>query len=108
MLIDQKLHVCDICGAFLSVYNSDRHLVDHFGGKLHLDYMQIRDKLAELQRNNSCKLDRYDDKRSRYRDRYNDRERDRDYECSCTYDSRSRHRSRSRFRGRSRDHDRHR
>ncbi|GLT65304.1 hypothetical protein SLA2020_377430 [Shorea laevis] len=45
----QKLRVCDIHGAFLSVYDSDRRLTDHFGGKLHLGYMQIRDKLAELQ-----------------------------------------------------------
>ncbi|KAL2899882.1 putative RNA-binding protein Luc7-like 2 [Bienertia sinuspersici] len=27
----------------------DRHLVDHFEGKLHLGYMQFREKLAELQ-----------------------------------------------------------
>ncbi|KAL4557395.1 hypothetical protein LXL04_035571 [Taraxacum kok-saghyz] len=46
---DQKLRVCDICGAFLSVYDSDRRLADHFGGKLHLGYMQIREKLADLQ-----------------------------------------------------------
>ncbi|KAL0358768.1 UNVERIFIED_CONTAM: putative RNA-binding protein Luc7-like 1 [Sesamum angustifolium] len=44
-----KNSVCDICGAFLSVYDSDRRLADHFGGKLHLGYMQIREKLAELQ-----------------------------------------------------------
>ncbi|KAJ6360480.1 hypothetical protein OIU77_004489 [Salix suchowensis] len=48
---DQKLRVCDICGAFLSVYDSDRRLADHFGGKLHLGYMQIREKLTELQVN---------------------------------------------------------
>ncbi|GKV47780.1 hypothetical protein SLEP1_g54644 [Rubroshorea leprosula] len=48
-ITDQKLCVCDICGAFLSVYDSDRRLADHFGGKLHLGYMQIHDKLAELQ-----------------------------------------------------------
>ncbi|KAG5549580.1 hypothetical protein RHGRI_014787 [Rhododendron griersonianum] len=47
-ITDQKLHVCDICGAFLSVYDSDRRLADHFGGKLHLGYMQICEKLAEL------------------------------------------------------------
>ncbi|GFZ11328.1 LUC7 related protein [Actinidia rufa] len=62
-ITDQKLRVCDICGAFLSVYDSfqvsqycsaasailsfyvvfsDRRLADHFGGKLHLGYMQIR------------------------------------------------------------------
>ncbi|GKV45634.1 hypothetical protein SLEP1_g52696 [Rubroshorea leprosula] len=46
---DQKLQVCDICGAFFSVYDSDRLLADHFGGKLHLGYMQIHDKLSELQ-----------------------------------------------------------
>ncbi|KAJ4844003.1 hypothetical protein Tsubulata_010775 [Turnera subulata] len=45
---DQKLRVCDICGAFLSVYDSDRRLADHFGGKLHLGYMQIREKIADL------------------------------------------------------------
>ncbi|CAA0829594.1 LUC7 related protein [Striga hermonthica] len=48
-ITDQKLRVCDICGAFLSVYDSDRRLADHFGGKLHLGYMQVREKLAELQ-----------------------------------------------------------
>ncbi|KAK9146110.1 hypothetical protein Sjap_006013 [Stephania japonica] len=48
-ITDQKLRVCDICGAFLSVYDSDRRLADHFGGKLHLGYMQIREKLADLQ-----------------------------------------------------------
>ncbi|XP_059628639.1 uncharacterized protein LOC132271312 isoform X2 [Cornus florida] len=48
-ITDQKLRVCDICGAFLSVYDSDRRLADHFGGKLHLGYIQIREKLAELQ-----------------------------------------------------------
>lgn len=30
---------------------SDRRLADHFGGKLHLGYMQIREKLAEMQVN---------------------------------------------------------
>ncbi|RRT74605.1 hypothetical protein BHE74_00023463 [Ensete ventricosum] len=31
------------------VVSSDRRLADHFGGKLHLGYMLIREKLAELQ-----------------------------------------------------------
>lgn len=48
-ITDQKLRVCDICGAFLSVYDSERRLADHFGGKLHLGYMQIREKLSEMQ-----------------------------------------------------------
>ncbi|KAJ7905724.1 hypothetical protein B0H14DRAFT_2661308 [Mycena olivaceomarginata] len=29
----QKLRVCDVCGAYLSVLDSDRRLADHFGGK---------------------------------------------------------------------------
>jgi hypothetical protein len=33
---------------FLAFF-SDRRLADHFGGKLHLGYMQIREKLQELQ-----------------------------------------------------------
>lgn len=27
----QKLRVCEVCGAHLSVYDSDRRLADHFG-----------------------------------------------------------------------------
>lgn len=27
----QKLRVCEVCGANLSVYDSDRRLADHFG-----------------------------------------------------------------------------
>jgi len=35
---------------FMSASNffSDRRLADHFGGKLHLGYMQIREKLVDL------------------------------------------------------------
>jgi hypothetical protein len=29
----QKLRVCDVCGAYLSVLDSDRRLAEHFGGK---------------------------------------------------------------------------
>lgn len=44
----QKLRVCDVCGALLSIHDSDRRLADHFGGKLHIGYLQIREKLDEL------------------------------------------------------------
>ncbi|XWS65198.1 hypothetical protein CRYUN_Cryun05aG0071800 [Craigia yunnanensis] len=98
-ITDQKLRVCDICGAFLSVYDSDRRLADHFGGKLHLGYMQIRDKLADLQeeRNKSHKLDRYDDRRSKDREKEPSRDREKE-------PSRDRDRGNSRDRGR--DYDR--
>uniref|UniRef100_A0A0D3B1N2 Uncharacterized protein n=1 Tax=Brassica oleracea var. oleracea TaxID=109376 RepID=A0A0D3B1N2_BRAOL len=131
---DQKLRLCDICGAFLSIYDSDRRLADHFGGKLHLGYMLIRDKLAELQeeknkvhkewveerrskersreRESSKERDRGDsrdrgrdiDRRNRDRDRHH--EHDRNYNQSRGYDSRSRRSSRSRSRERPRDYDR--
>ncbi|CAD5166009.1 unnamed protein product [Musa acuminata subsp. malaccensis] len=75
-ITDQKLRVCDICGAFLSVYDNDRRLADHFGGKLHLGYMLIREKLAELQeeRNKKRKVDRFEDDR-RVKDQSRDRDR---------------------------------
>ncbi|KAF5195390.1 Luc7-like protein [Thalictrum thalictroides] len=86
-ITDQKLRVCDICGAFLSVYDSDRRLADHFGGKLHLGYMQIREKLAELQEEREAgrKVARTeDDRRSKERlqdhERASSRERARDRE----------------------------
>nr|XP_043617030.1 putative RNA-binding protein Luc7-like 2 [Erigeron canadensis] len=93
---DQKLRVCDICGAFLSVYDSDRRLADHFGGKLHLGYMQIREKLADLleERTLKRKLPE-DDRRSKERNKDIERE-----------GSRDRVRANSRDRDRARDSDR--
>ncbi|KAH8090466.1 hypothetical protein HD553DRAFT_6064 [Filobasidium floriforme] len=38
----QKLRVCETCGAYLSVLDSDRRLADHFGGKMHLGYHELR------------------------------------------------------------------
>lgn len=111
-ITDQKLRVCDICGAFLSVYDSDRRLADHFGGKLHLGYMQIREKLAELQeeRNKKHKVHE-DDRRSRERSRDIERasSRDRDTVNSRdrrNYDRRSRDRDRYSDRDRAYDRDR--
>ncbi|RLN15212.1 hypothetical protein BBJ28_00012553 [Nothophytophthora sp. Chile5] len=46
--VNYKLRVCDVCGAFLSIFDSDRRLADHFGGKMHLGYVQIRKKIAEV------------------------------------------------------------
>nr|VDC86675.1 unnamed protein product [Brassica oleracea] len=79
-ITDQKLRLCDICGAFLSIYDSDRRLADHFGGKLHLGYMLIRDKLAELQEEkNKVNKERVEERRSkeRSRERESSKERDR-------------------------------
>ncbi|KAL3650109.1 hypothetical protein CASFOL_006512 [Castilleja foliolosa] len=117
-ITDQKLRVCDICGAFLSVYdrllgpvfrglllqlkNVDRRLADHFGGKLHLGYIQIREKLAELQEEKDKKRKAYEEER-RSRDRVS---LDRGRESKDRDRGDSRERGRDSYRG-SRDRDRH-
>jgi len=45
----QKLRVCEICAAFLSLYDNDRRLADHFGGRLHMGFIKVRERLEELQ-----------------------------------------------------------
>lgn len=47
----QKLRVCEVCSAYLGIHDNDRRLADHFGGKLHLGFIKIREKLSELMTN---------------------------------------------------------
>ncbi|XP_051116308.1 U1 snRNP-associated protein usp106-like [Andrographis paniculata] len=113
-ITDQKLRVCDICGAFLSVYDSDRRLADHFGGKLHLGYMLIREKLAELQEGRDKKRKaneeerRVRDERSRDHDRDTGKDHDRgsSHERGRDYDRRGRDRNRHYDRDYDRSHER--
>jgi uncharacterized membrane protein YgcG len=44
----QKLQVCDVCGAYLSRLDNDRRLADHFYGKMHLGYAQMRKSYESL------------------------------------------------------------
>ncbi|KAJ8603412.1 hypothetical protein MRB53_042179 [Persea americana] len=46
----QKLQVCDVCGAYLSRLDNDRRLADHFYGKMHLGYAQMRKTYENLQK----------------------------------------------------------
>ena len=46
----QKLQVCDVCGAYLSRLDNDRRLADHFYGKMHLGYAQMRRIYEGLQK----------------------------------------------------------
>lgn len=46
----QKLQVCDVCGAYLSRLDNDRRLADHFYGKMHLGYAQMRKTYEALQK----------------------------------------------------------
>lgn len=43
----QKLQVCEVCGAYLSRLDTDRRLADHFLGKIHLGYVKMRESYCE-------------------------------------------------------------
>lgn len=45
----QKLQVCDGCGAYLSRLDNDRRLADHFVGKIHMGYLELRNNFKEIQ-----------------------------------------------------------
>jgi len=44
-----KDRVCEQCGAFLSIYDSERRLADHFAGKMHIGFVTLREKLRSIQ-----------------------------------------------------------
>jgi hypothetical protein len=44
----QSIRVCEVCSCFLSKFDTDKRLVDHFNGKLHVGYVNIREKLQVL------------------------------------------------------------
>nr|CAG4649614.1 EOG090X0BOE [Scapholeberis mucronata]SVE93829.1 EOG090X0BOE [Scapholeberis mucronata] len=99
----QKLRVCEVCSAYLGIHDNDRRLADHFGGKLHLGFIKIREKLAELQvkveERRRQRSSNSNDDREKQRERQREREReDRDRERE-----RERERDRRRDRRRSRD-----
>ncbi|KAG1782628.1 hypothetical protein EV702DRAFT_960564 [Suillus placidus] len=117
----QKLRVCDVCGAYLSVLDSDRRLADHFGGKMHLGYHELRNMLGKFREEREKRKmpppssappsgaaggagkpggDRGGDHRSSRDDR--ERERGYDRHASSRYDDRRRDRDRSRSPGRRR------
>ncbi|CAH8629671.1 unnamed protein product [Schistosoma margrebowiei] len=114
----QKLRVCEVCSAYLGVHDNDRRLADHFGGKLHLGFIEIRQKLAELRQyvneNHIVRRRRFEGyNRSIFitveerREKERIRERERELEKSERR-QKSRSRSRSRSHSHSRRHSRHR
>lgn len=100
----QKLRVCEVCSAYLGIHDNDRRLADHFGGKLHLGFIRIREKLAELEKTaEKRREERRKARTDRDDDRYRERERSH-YVGGRELDRRSRrHRSRSRDRRRTSD-----
>ena len=117
----QKLRVCEVCSAYLGIHDNDRRLADHFGGKLHLGFIKIRENLAELEKtmevrraakreakmleiaNGGGVAVKKEEKTGFGRREVEDRRRDRDRDRRR---SRSRSRDRRRHRDRSRDRNR--
>ncbi|XP_069503962.1 putative RNA-binding protein Luc7-like 1 isoform X2 [Ambystoma mexicanum] len=112
----QKLRVCEVCSAYLGLHDNDRRLADHFGGKLHLGFIQIREKLENLQKAVAQKQERRNQERLKRKEREErggrrSKSGSRDHRRSRSRDRRrrrSRSTSRDRKRTRSRSRDRHR
>ncbi|XP_033885625.1 putative RNA-binding protein Luc7-like 1 isoform X1 [Acipenser ruthenus] len=64
----QKLRVCEVCSAYLGLHDNDRRLADHFGGKLHLGFIQIREKLEQLKKTVSEKQEKRNQERLKRRE----------------------------------------
>ncbi|XP_059027973.1 putative RNA-binding protein Luc7-like 2 isoform X2 [Mustela lutreola] len=96
----QKLRVCEVCSAYLGLHDNDRRLADHFGGKLHLGFIEIREKLEELKRVVAEKQEKRNQERLKRRE-----EREREEREKLR---RSRSHSKNPKRSRSREHRRHR
>uniref|UniRef100_A0A8C5PPU2 LUC7 like 2, pre-mRNA splicing factor n=1 Tax=Leptobrachium leishanense TaxID=445787 RepID=A0A8C5PPU2_9ANUR len=94
----QKLRVCEVCSAYLGLHDNDRRLADHFGGKLHLGFIEIREKLDELKRLVAEKQEKRNQDRLKRRE-----ERDREERDKLRKRSRSRDRRKHRSRSSSRD-----
>nr|XP_039274148.1 putative RNA-binding protein Luc7-like 1 isoform X1 [Styela clava] len=124
----QKLRVCEVCSAYLGLHDNDTRLADHFAGKLHLGFIEIREQLQKLKtrveeergnidevkqrriqeaREAEDRKKRYqDNRRSREDDRYGN-SRDRRSPDRRRRRSRSRERRPRRSRSRSRERRRH-
>ncbi|XP_064636042.1 putative RNA-binding protein Luc7-like 2 isoform X2 [Lineus longissimus] len=110
----QKLRVCEICSAYLGIHDNDRRLADHFGGKLHLGFITIRDKLEELkisvaERRKQRELEREERRKERAKEREEGAAARRQSPSESRSrrsrsSSKSKKRSRSRSRNRDREH----
>ncbi|XP_014908924.1 putative RNA-binding protein Luc7-like 1 [Poecilia latipinna] len=107
----QKLRVCEVCSAYLGLHDNDRRLADHFGGKLHLGFIEIREKLEKLrkavvEKQEKLRMRRREDReREEERERQWELERERERERQREWE---RERERERRRSRSRSGDRYR
>jgi hypothetical protein len=49
------MKVCDVCGAFLVVGDTEKRTTSHIEGKQHIGYALIRKKIEELRVRNSIR-----------------------------------------------------
>ena len=47
LIVPSNVIICEICGASMLRIDTDRRLIDHFGGKLHRAYADMRNMLKE-------------------------------------------------------------
>ncbi|VDI77864.1 RNA-binding protein Luc7-like 2 [Mytilus galloprovincialis] len=94
----QKLRVCEVCSAYLGIHDNDRRLADHFGGKLHLGFITIRDKLEDLKKSVADRRAQREKEREEQKLKREEREKEEDEKRE-----KNPSRSRSRSRGDSRD-----
>lgn len=103
----QKLRVCEVCSAYLGLHDNDCRLADHFGGKLHLGFMSLRDECSRLEKSVESRRDLYEASLRREREERMRRHEEDSYRRNSSSREHSRRRSRSRDRHRrSRSRDR--
>ncbi|XP_077482016.1 putative RNA-binding protein Luc7-like 1 isoform X2 [Stigmatopora argus] len=111
----QKLRVCEVCSAYLGLHDNDRRLADHFGGKLHLGFIQIREKLEQLRKTvvekqeqrTQDRLKRREEREKEEKMKKRTRSRSREHKRSRSREGKKRRsRSTSRDKGRSHSRDR--
>lgn len=56
---DQALRVCETCGAYLSLLEPDKGLMDHFSGRMHQGYRKLVDAYNALQERKPSATRRY-------------------------------------------------
>jgi len=56
----QKLRVCEVCSAYLGLHDNDCRLADHFGGKLHLGFLSLREECDKLEKQVAGRKEAYD------------------------------------------------
>ncbi|XP_077595890.1 putative RNA-binding protein Luc7-like 1 isoform X4 [Stigmatopora nigra] len=109
----QKLRVCEVCSAYLGLHDNDRRLADHFGGKLHLGFIQIREKLEQLrktvvekqEKRTQDRLKRREEREKEEKMKKRTRSRSREHKRSRSREGKKR-RSRSTSRDKQRSHSR--